>query len=156
VRLPAALKLWQTIVAESAKIKARVVAKDERESSLRMILNFGHTVGHAIESLTRYRAYNHGEAVAIGMVAVARIAERLHLISREAVERIVNLLDKVGLPTEIRSIPADEIISALMVDKKVKGGKVRFVLPEKIGRVVVKDNVPAKVVREALEEIGAR
>lgn len=155
-RLSAALKLWQTIVAESAKIKARVVEKDEKEASLRMILNFGHTIGHAIETLTRYRAYNHGEAVAIGMVAAGRIAERLHLISREAVERIVNLLDKVVLPTEIKGIPADAIVNALMVDKKVKGGKVLFVLPEKIGRVVVKDNIPAKVVKEALEEIGAR
>ncbi|MFA6549338.1 MAG: 3-dehydroquinate synthase, partial [Candidatus Margulisiibacteriota bacterium] len=126
------------------------------EASLRMVLNFGHTVGHAVETLTRYRAYNHGEAVSIGMVAAGRIAEKLHLISREAVERIVDLLDKVGLPTEIKGIPADEIINALMVDKKVKGGKVRFVLPEKIGRVVIKENVPAKAIKEALKEIGAR
>jgi 3-dehydroquinate synthase len=90
------------------------------------------------------------------MVAAGCIAEKLHLIGREPVERIVDLLDKVGLPTEIKGIPADGIINALGVDKKVKGGKVRFVLPEKIGRVVVRDNVPAKVVREALKEIGAK
>ncbi len=152
----AALKLWQTIVSESAKIKAKVVEKDEREAGLRMILNFGHTVGHAIESLTRYRAYNHGEAVSIGMVAAARIASRLRLLETDVVDRLKALLDKLGLPTEIDSLPVDKIVAALSIDKKVIGGKVNFVLPEKLAKVVIKDDVSLSVVKQALNEMGGQ
>jgi 3-dehydroquinate synthase len=152
--LRAALKVWQTIVAESAKIKAAVVEKDEKEAGLRMILNYGHTIGHAIETLTRYRAYNHGEAVAMGMVAAARTAHRLRMLGKDSVDRIVSLLDKLGLPTEIETLPSRKIIKALAIDKKVREGKVQFVLPERIGRVAIKDNVPLKAVREVLKEMG--
>lgn len=152
----AALKLWQTIVTESAKIKAQVVEKDEREAGLRMILNFGHTIGHAIESLTRYRAYNHGEAVSIGMVAAAKMAGRLRLLETEVVERLKALLDKLGLPTEIEGLPAKSIISALSIDKKVIGGRVNFVLPEKLGKVVIKDDVSLSLVKQVLNEMGAK
>ncbi|KPJ64445.1 hypothetical protein AMJ44_12825 [candidate division WOR-1 bacterium DG_54_3] len=154
--LRASLKVWQTIVAESAKIKARVVEKDEREGGLRMILNFGHTIGHALETLTKYKAYNHGEAVAMGMVAAAKVANRRKMIGQEAVARIINLLEKLGLPTEIERLPSQKILEALAIDKKVRAGKVQFVLPERIGKVVVKDNVPLKIVRQILKEIGCR
>ncbi len=152
----AALKLWQTIVTESAKIKARVVEKDEREAGLRMLLNFGHTVGHAIESLTRYRAFNHGEAVAIGMVAAAQLAERQRLLDGETVARLKALLDKLGLPTELDGLPSGRIIDALLIDKKVIGGRVNFVLPEKLGKVAVKNDVPMTLVRNVLKELGAK
>jgi 3-dehydroquinate synthase len=138
----AALKLWQTIVTESAKIKARIVEKDERESGLRMILNFGHTIGHAIESLTRYRAYNHGEAVSIGMAAAAMIANRMRVLDADSVRRLKELLEKLGLPTEIDGLPAKKIVDALAIDKKVRAGKVNFVLPEKLGKVIIRDDVP--------------
>jgi 3-dehydroquinate synthase len=154
--LRAALKLWQTIVAESAKIKARVVEKDEKESNLRMILNFGHTVGHAIEALTRYRAYNHGEAVAVGMVAAAMIAQRMRMLDPEVVKRIRDLLEKLGLPIEIEGLPIGKIIQALSVDKKVREGKVQFVLPEKLGKVAIINNVSLKIIRDVLKEIGAK
>jgi len=154
--LRAALKVWQTIVTESAKIKARVVEKDETEAGLRMILNYGHTVGHAIEALTRYRAYNHGEAVAIGMVVAARIAQRKKMITQDSVNRIVGLLGKLGLPTEIDGLPAKKILKALAIDKKVRKGKVQFVLPERLGKVVIKNNVPLKDVRQILKEMGCR
>jgi len=154
--LRAALKVWQTIVAESAKIKARVVEKDETEAGLRMILNFGHTVGHAIETLTRYRAYNHGEAVAMGMVVAARIACRKKMISLHSVERITGLLEKLGLPTEIEGLPADRIVKALAIDKKVRGGKVQFVIPERIGVVVIRNNIRLGDVRQILKEMGCR
>lgn len=130
----AALKLWQTIVTESVKIKARIVEKDEREAGLRMILNFGHTVGHAIESLTRYRAYNHGEAVSIGMAAAAMIASRLRILDPDSVKRLKDLLEKLGLPTEIEGLPAKKIVGALAIDKKVRAGRINFVLPEKAGQ----------------------
>ncbi len=152
----ASLKVWQIIVAESAKIKARVVAKDETESGLRMILNYGHTIGHAIETLTKYKAYNHGEAVAVGMVAAARLANRLRMISADQVERIVELLKKLDLPTTIDALPAKKIIKALSVDKKVRAGKVQFVLPEKIGKVVIRDNVSLNSVKAVLMEMGCK
>jgi len=152
----AALKLWQTIVVESVKVKAKVVEKDEKEAGLRMILNYGHTVGHVIESLTHYRAYNHGEAVGIGMVAAAMIAQRMGLLDNGIVIRIKGLLEKLGLPTEIDNLPAKRIIAALSIDKKVSAGKVNFVLPTKLGSVEVKNNVPASIIKQALVELGAK
>ncbi|MFH1347304.1 MAG: 3-dehydroquinate synthase [Candidatus Margulisiibacteriota bacterium] len=154
--LRASLKVWQIIVAESAKIKAKVVAKDETEAGLRMILNYGHTIGHAIETLTKYKAYNHGEAVAIGMVAAAKIANHLKMINQEAVLRISDLLGKLGLPTEIDGLPAKKIINDLKIDKKVRAGKVQFVLPEKIGKVVIKNTVSLKSVESVLNEMGCK
>ncbi|MBN3033572.1 MAG: 3-dehydroquinate synthase [Candidatus Saganbacteria bacterium] len=152
----AALGLWQTIVGESAKIKALVVEKDERETKARMVLNFGHTVGHALESLTRYRAYNHGEAVAIGMRAAAKIARRLKLLDEEVEARLTALLEKLGLPTEIAGLPAKKIVDALAIDKKVIGGRVNFVLPERLGKVVIRDDVPLTLVKNVLNEMGAK
>lgn len=152
----AALKLWLTIVTESAKIKARVVEKDEKESGLRMILNFGHTIGHAIESLTRYRAFNHGEAVSIGMVAAAMIASKINILAAEDVKRLKDLLDKLSLPTEIKDLPAKKILAALNLDKKVSAGKVNFVLPEKFGRVVIRNDISLIVIRQVLAEMGAK
>jgi len=152
----AALKLWLTIVTESVKIKARIVAKDEREAGLRMILNYGHTVGHSIESLTRYRAYNHGEAVAVGMVAAARIAQKMKLCESELVERLKGLLEKLGLPTEVEGLPAKKLIAGLAIDKKVSAGLVNFVLPEKMGKVVIRNDVPVSVIRQVLAEMGAK
>lgn len=154
--LRAALKVWQIIVAESAKIKVKIVEKDEREAGLRMILNFGHTIGHALETLTRYRVYNHGEAVSIGMVSAARIAQHLKMVEEESVLRLAGLLDKLGLPTEIGPLSSDKIIKVLAIDKKVRAGKVQFVLPERIGKVAIRNDVSLKVVKQVLEEAGAR
>jgi 3-dehydroquinate synthase len=154
--LRASLKVWQIIVAESAKIKARVVEKDETEAGLRMILNYGHTIGHALETLTRYRAYNHGEAVSMGMVAAARIAQCRKMMGQDGVERIVNLLEKLDLPTEIDGLPVKKIVEALAIDKKVRRGRVQFVLPERIGKVVIRDNVSLKIARQVLKDMGCR
>jgi len=151
-----ALKLWQIIVVESVKVKAKVVEKDEREAGLRMVLNYGHTIGHAIESLTRYREYNHGETVAIGMVAAAKIASRLKICDDRTVERIKELLDKLSLPTEVDGLPARKIIEALDIDKKVSAGKVNFVLPEKLGKVVIRNDVSVGVIKQVLAEMGAK
>lgn len=152
----AALKLWLTIVTESVKIKAQIVAKDEREANVRMILNYGHTVGHSIESLTHYRAYNHGEAVAVGMVAAARIAQKMKLCDDELVGRLKSLLEKLGLPTEVEGLPAKKIMAGLAIDKKVSAGLVNFVLPEKMGKVVIRNDVPVSVIRQGLAEMGAK
>jgi 3-dehydroquinate synthase len=154
--LRAALKVWQIIVTESAKIKARIVAQDEKEEGLRMVLNYGHTVGHAIETLTRYRAYNHGEAVAIGMVAAAKIATGLRLLKPDGVKRIIGLLENLGLPTAVESLTVRQVVRALGIDKKVKGGKIQFVLPERIGKVCISSDVPVKLVKQVLTELGCR
>ncbi len=154
--LRAALKVWQTIVAESCKIKARVVEQDETERGLRMILNFGHTIGHAFETLTRYEKFNHGEAVAIGMICAANIAKRMRILDAESVLRIKELLENVGLPAMVERLSVKRVIKALYIDKKVRKGKIQFVLPTKIGKVEIKDNVRLKVVREILREAGCK
>jgi len=152
--LRAALKVWQTIVAESAKIKARVVSEDEREEGLRMILNFGHTIGHAFETLTRYEKFNHGEAVAIGMVCAANIAKKMRMLDAVSVTRIRELIENLGLPTMVERLSLKRVVKSLYIDKKVRKGKIQFVLPARIGRVEIKDNVRLKVVREILREAG--
>jgi 3-dehydroquinate synthase len=154
--LRAALKVWQIIVTESAKIKAEVVTKDEVEADLRMILNYGHTIGHAIETLTHYQTYNHGEAVAIGMVAAAKIAKRRKMLDQESVQRIVDLIEKLGLPITVDGLLAKKMVQSIGIDKKVRGGKINYVLPEKVGKVVVRDNISNQDVMAVLREMGAK
>lgn len=143
----------QHIVSTSCRIKATIVEQDEREAGLRAILNYGHTIGHAIESLTRYCIYKHGEAVAIGMVVAARIAERLEMISQFEVERIWQLIRNTGLPYRYKDIDPEDIIERVRKDKKVQGKKVRYVLPRRIGLVELVDNVNPRIVLEVLQEM---
>lgn len=148
--------LLQTIITRSCQAKADVVSKDEKESNLRAILNYGHTIGHAIESLTGYSVINHGEAVAIGMVAAGKIATKLNLWSSEAESRQNKLIQKAGLPTTIpASVNSSEIVDALKIDKKVKSGKVRFILPTQIGHVIITDEVPSELIFDVVEELKA-
>lgn len=143
--------LLQTIITRSCQAKADVVGQDEKEAGLRAILNYGHTIGHAIESLTGYGTINHGEAVGIGMVAAGKIATALAMWSKEEEKRQKALIKKAGLPTEIpSSLNVEDIIETLKTDKKVKSGKVRFILPTKIGEVVISDQVTADLLRQQL------
>ena len=123
------------IIKRSCAIKASVVEADEREAGLRAILNFGHTFGHAVEAVTKYREYKHGEAVAIGMVYAAELSRKTGLCSKNVIERVHNLIDKAGLPTEPPDFPKTSFLKAMEMDKKVLGGELRFVLVEKIGKV---------------------
>ena len=125
------------IVCRSSAIKARVVSEDEKESSLRMILNFGHTFGHAIERLTRYRKYHHGEAIGIGMSIAAKLSSRLGFCGLEDAETLVKSIASAGLPTEAPAFPDAQWVRALEVDKKSRGGKIYFVFMKKIGEVCV-------------------
>ncbi|MFM7447950.1 MAG: 3-dehydroquinate synthase [Leptolyngbyaceae cyanobacterium] len=146
--------LMQEILIRSCQAKAHVVSKDEKEAGLRAILNYGHTIGHAIESLTGYRLVNHGEAVAIGMVVAGQIAVDLNLWQQTDQDRQQILIQKAGLPTRVPAMVAiDEILASLQTDKKVKAGQVRFVLPTQIGTVTVTDQVPAAVIRSALQSL---
>ena len=125
------------IIARSCELKAKVVSKDEREETgLRAVLNYGHTIGHAIEAVAGYGgAFEHGEAVAAGMVLEARLAERLGWIDSSVTGRLVDLLRRFGLPVEARGLDLDALFHAMGRDKKNRGGQVRFVLPRSIGRV---------------------
>lgn len=131
------------IIKVSCEIKASVVAADERETGLRAILNFGHTFGHAVEALTNYRQYRHGEAVAIGMLFAAKLSHKMGISGKDMVERLYSLLEKIGLPVEDRAYPAAEYIKSMMLDKKVVAGDLRFVLPECMGSVRI-ENVHTK------------
>jgi 3-dehydroquinate synthase len=144
-------ELLQQILTRSCQAKADVVSKDEKEAGLRAILNYGHTIGHAVENLTGYRSVNHGEAVAIGMVAAGQMAVDLQLWSQEEHMRQVALIQKTGLPTQVPpELDTEAILDALQTDKKVKAGRVRFVLPTQIGAAEVTDRVSAEVVLQVL------
>ncbi len=144
-------ELIDSILSRSCQAKADVVSKDEKEAGLRAILNYGHTIGHAVESLTGYRLVNHGEAVGIGMVAAGQIAAELGMWQKEDTQRQDALIAKAGLPTKLPAgVDIEAIIEALQSDKKVKDGKVRFVLPTQIGVVTVTDEVPSDIIRQVL------
>ncbi len=141
----------EEILARSCQSKADVVGKDEKEAGLRAILNYGHTIGHAVESLTHYKGTNHGEAVAIGMVAASRLAVALGLWDHECDRRQFALIEKAGLPTKLpQGLNMEEIIDTLQTDKKVKDGQVRFVLPTQIGAATVSDRVTSDLIRQIL------
>lgn len=129
-------------VKQSCQIKARVVEEDETEQGVRAILNFGHTVGHALESLTSYKVYRHGEAVAVGMVAASRMAERMGLFGTRERERVEKIISRAGLPTEIPpEINTPELVRCFYSDKKVMSENLTFVLPVKIGQVIIDRNL---------------
>jgi 3-dehydroquinate synthase len=130
-----------------------VVEEDEREAGLRAILNFGHTIGHAIESLTNYVKYKHGEAIAIGMIAATNIAVKVEMFDEGLAKRIENIIIKSGLPHKIVALETDDIIDKLKKDKKVKDSKVRFVLPKTIGEVVIRDDISRRVLSQVIDEM---
>ena len=141
------VELLQNILTHSCQAKADVVSKDEKEGGLRAILNYGHTVGHAIESLTGYSLVNHGEAVAIGMSVAGKIAVKMGYWSEVESQRQDQLIIKTGLPTTVPPmLEIDDILETLKSDKKVKAGKVRFVLPQQIGSATVTDQVTPEII----------
>jgi 3-dehydroquinate synthase len=138
---PAALTY---IISRSCEIKSEVVSKDERESGLRAILNYGHTIGHAIETITGYRKYLHGEAVAIGMYMEAKLSEQLGLISNKAVARIKTLIASYDLPSVMPDgVGMNDLVELMRIDKKTVAGKMHFVLPEAVGSVKIHSEITA-------------
>jgi 3-dehydroquinate synthase len=138
------------LVAHSIELKADIVERDERESGDRMLLNYGHTVGHALEAGAGYGALLHGEAVAVGMRAAAEIAQRLDMLGPADARRQAELLERLGLP---RSWPAstEEVVGRLSLDKKRAGSRQRWVLAERVGAGRVRDDVPAEIARQSIE-----
>ncbi|MFC2009916.1 3-dehydroquinate synthase [Chloroflexota bacterium] len=140
----------EEIIGRTAAIKVAVVAEDEKDLGIRNILNYGHTIGHAIEAASGF-GLKHGAAVAIGMVAAANISQRLGGLAPDDVSRLENLLVRAGLPVMVPELPVAEVLSAMGHDKKKAQGKQRFVLLKGIGNCYVSDAVSADMVKEVLE-----
>lgn len=146
-------ELITSLIARCCQIKADVVSADEREGGLRRILNYGHTVGHALEAVTAYRRLKHGEAVGYGMKSAATIAEKLGIIVPADAEAIRRQVDAIGRRPRVDDLDLSEVIAAMSHDKKVSHGKLPFILPVTIGDVVVRDDVPATVIRSAVKSL---
>ena len=145
-------KLLAVVIARCCQIKAEVVGQDETEGGLRAILNFGHTIGHAIEAISGYGNYLHGEAIAIGQVAAANLSHELLGLPERDVRRITGLFQQAGLPTQIQLNRAQRshLFEAMQLDKKVSKGEVKFVLAKRIGEVVWGQKVTAGQIDKAL------
>lgn len=145
-------KIFTEVVLRCSRIKARVITADEKETKgIRTILNFGHTVGHAIEAGAGYDFYHHGEAIALGMRVATDISCRLNLLSRAEAKKIGALLSKLGLPKEIRKVKLPQILAHMAHDKKFQAEKNKFVLATAIGRVKVVENVPLSTIKSAIK-----
>jgi 3-dehydroquinate synthase len=143
-----------SIIAESCRIKAAIVVKDERESGLRRILNFGHTAGHAIEAITRYRRFRHGEAVGYGMLVAAEIARARGALADTDRKALADVIASLGPLPPIADLSAAQMLEAMQHDKKVVAGRLHFVLPIAIGATTIVDDVTEKELRAALKEAG--
>lgn len=138
-------------ILEACRIKAAVVEMDETEQGLRAVLNFGHTVAHAVEALTRYEVFNHGEAVGLGMTTAARLAVDLGMLPGGETDRITALIGQTGLPVEVPpGLSTDALVATMRQDKKALAGRLTMVLPVAIGRVKVVRDVPEAAVRKLL------
>jgi 3-dehydroquinate synthase len=142
----------QWLIAESVRIKADVVCKDEREAGLRRILNFGHTIGHALEAETEYKHFLHGEAVAWGMIASTMISVGMQKTSSLVAQRIISsILALAALPAV--DVKSRNVLKRLAQDKKTIDGKVHFVLPIEIGKVEIVNEVPERAILQSVEEL---
>ena len=142
------------VIVESCRIKAGVVSADEREAGPRRVLNFGHTAGHALEAVTRYRRYRHGEAVAYGMLVAAELASRRGALAQRDRAALSDLVTSLGPLPPIADIAASQILEMMQHDKKMVAGRLHFVLPTAVGASTIVDDVTEKEMREALKRVG--
>ena len=145
-----------SIIAEACGIKADVVSKDEKESGLRRILNFGHTAGHALESVTKYRRFRHGEAVGYGMLVAAELAVARGAMKESDRKALVDVIASLGPLPPIGDISMKEMLDAMKHDKKMIAGRLHFVLPTGIGSWAIVDDVTEKEVKKALSRLGLK
>jgi shikimate kinase/3-dehydroquinate synthase len=141
------------VIARSARIKAQVVAEDEREFGRRIILNYGHTIAHGLEAASKYKRFLHGEAVAIGMMGAAKLSQRLGLVSQNAVERQKALLEEFHLPTDCSGVNVADVLAAMELDKKIRGKAIQWVLLEDIGKAIIRSDVAGNEASSVLEEV---
>jgi len=140
---------------QGIKVKAAIVKEDEKEQGIRAVLNYGHTLAHAIETISHYQ-FLHGEAVAIGMVYASRLAEKLGLFSNKGVIATQELINKFDLPTAIpKEFQAEELVKIMMRDKKFNQQRTRFILPVSIGEVTIKEGIEERIILETIEEMKA-
>jgi 3-dehydroquinate synthase len=144
------------VIAESCRIKAAVVVADEKESGLRRILNFGHTAGHALEAVTKYRRFRHGEAVAYGMLVAAQLAVARGALADRDRKALASLIASLGPLPPVGDVPSAQVLEVVKHDKKVVAGKLHFVLPTAIGATAIVDDVTEKELKAALRKIGFR
>jgi 3-dehydroquinate synthase len=142
------------VIPRCMQVKAKVVSRDERESGLREILNFGHTFAHAFEAATAYRKYMHGEAVGWGMIAAARLALRIGLVTPQIAGRIEGLVRRIGPLPGLPSAKPSRLLQIMHADKKTRGGTLRFVLSRKIGSAETLGTIPPKIVAEVLARLN--
>jgi 3-dehydroquinate synthase len=157
---PPRLQGWERVAVEGAiaaacRIKAEIVEKDEREDGLRRVLNLGHTLGHALEAVTGYRRFTHGEAVGWGLIGAGWIAKEKGLLAESAFDAISSAVDHLGPRPRVSSVPAARVLQAVGRDKKARAGKVTFVLPTAIGRVALRPDVTPAEIRRALRVMAA-
>jgi len=141
-------------ILKSCEIKSAVVAADEKEHGARANLNYGHTFGHAIESVTRYETFLHGEAIALGMVAAGALSRELGLVDDGFVTRQRAIFEAYGLPVTWKELPMDDVIQAMQKDKKVRAGTLKFIVADRMGHVIHRTDVTEAQVRVALSAIS--
>jgi 3-dehydroquinate synthase len=144
------------VIAESCQIKASVVSADEREAGPRRVLNFGHTAGHAIEAVTKYRRFRHGEAVALGMLVAAEVAAARGALAERDKKALADLIASLGPLPAIADLSVASVLEAIRRDKKIVSGRLHFVLATAIGAHTIVDDVTEKELREALKKVGFR
>jgi 3-dehydroquinate synthase len=142
------------IIAESCRIKAAIVVADEREAGPRRILNFGHTAGHALEAVTKYRRFRHGEAVGYGMVVAAELARARGALAETDRQALADVIASLGPLPPIADISSAQMLEAMQHDKKMVAGTLHFVLPTTIGATTIVDDVSEKEIRAALKQVG--
>jgi 3-dehydroquinate synthase len=142
------------IISESCRIKAEVVAADEKEGGARRILNFGHTAGHALEAVTKYRRFRHGEAVGYGMLVIAEVALRRGALAAADKKALADLIAGLGPLPPVADVPSSEMLEAMKHDKKTVAGKLHVVLPTAIGATAIVDDVSEKEMKAALTAVG--
>jgi 3-dehydroquinate synthase len=140
-------------IARSAAVKATVVTQDEKETGVRIVLNYGHTIGHGLEAAGHFETFSHGEAVAIGMVGAAKLSQRVGLLPGKLVKEHQVVLQKFGLPTSTKEVRESDVIAAMQVDKKTKDGAIRWVLLEEISKPAIRADIDVRQVGAVLEEI---
>jgi len=147
------LSSLEKIVLRCAQIKTKIVEEDEKEEGIRAILNYGHTFGHCFESASKFR-YRHGEAVSLGMLCISKIAQRMGMLKEKDFKRQKRLLERAHLPVSFaKKFDPTLILSLLEMDKKRRGGRQKFIFPQKIGKVVIKDDIPKDLIKEVLKNI---
>lgn len=146
----------QPVIAASCRIKAAIVEADEREHNLRRLLNFGHTAGHALEAITKYRRFRHGEAVAYGMLAAAHLGVRRGVTPSEVRDRLQQLITQMGPLPPVADLAVTPAVEAIRHDKKILGGKLKFVVATGLGAAEIIDGVTEEDLRHALTDIGLR